>query len=196
MTISMREMISTLMVAVVGVSVGAAGSLMHSNGQMRNLRQTRSQRQMIKAPRLIQWEEIDGADGPGILRTRTPNGWLVCAEEDGYMLLIPDEDGDWLIDAQESGLGRELCEHQSHTNGPEVSKEKTTRTLIPGDIEYARPINSHISEVFRIHGSPETTSRPIGGAYAITYGFGSDLFLIYLIKDDRVISAEWKRYLK
>lgn len=81
---------TTVLTVAVGVCVGSAGQTVVDR--------------LMASPRTgktLKWEVLEGEDGPWALRSRTPDGWLVCLDEDPYLVSVSDSEHVWLDDGDD-----------------------------------------------------------------------------------------------
>lgn len=78
-----------VLTVAVGVVVGVAGQALLSHPVLPERRR--------QTPKKLQWEHLEGEEGSDLTRVRTPSGWIV-ENVDGYLLLVPDPDHEWLED--------------------------------------------------------------------------------------------------
>ena len=78
-----------MMTAVAGVTAGIVGPMLISLLAERPSPKKTSQG--------LQWEVLESDDGPAIMRTRTPTGWLIHSDE-AYLVVVTDPEHKWLED--------------------------------------------------------------------------------------------------
>lgn len=77
-----------VLTAAVGVCVGYVGIWVQRNIPQENPRKEKT----------LKWETLEGEQGPLLLRTETPHGWLVCSDDDNYLVFVIDPEKSWLPD--------------------------------------------------------------------------------------------------
>lgn len=60
---------------------------------------TRIRRLKIKSEKRIEWHALLSDNGPSLLRTELPNGWLVYTEE-GLIEFVPDPEKRWVASVE------------------------------------------------------------------------------------------------
>lgn len=81
----LKPMGRLVLTVVVGVVVGAVGTLLSSTSRRSQTEKT------------LKWEALEGEEGSDLQRTPTPEGWIV-ENTDGYLLHVPDSEHKWLAE--------------------------------------------------------------------------------------------------
>ncbi len=83
---------SLMMTAAAGVVAGIVGPMLLS------LLVTQASPPMPRPN--LHWEVLESDDGPVVMRTRTPTGWLIHSD-DAYLVVVDDPEHKWLTRKEE-----------------------------------------------------------------------------------------------